>query len=630
MRIRGTNPAIEVNASNLTVLLGEAASQRPMTASFSLRQGASMGGSPPAFFHVVGASNAGYPSKVSLSATDIALTPSNASQEPTLSFQTYMGTERARIDGFGLTCGTLTAQRFTNLVGDYVTQNVFLPPTATALAEAFVTLSNLIVTTMPAASASGPGGALGTTTAMPQLVNNYVSSSATAAPTANALRSAYFNLSNLMATRLAGLADTVPALVAAAAGNIVSGLSLAVANSVASLPSSASSAAVGGRRRRGSWSECSPSGSNSYVFNFSVGNELSAGGSLNSAPAFAFSNDVFLTSVGDGVPRMFFSSDGATIAASAGNGNGGERMAFGWFVSDVEQDVMTLSGSGSLWVGGGANVDGALSASGAVTLCNSLGVQGGASLSSDLFVGGQINLGSNVAVTYSGSNVGINLPVGVAPVCTLHVNGAIFSEESLFALSDASVKTNIEPLRGALSKVLCIRGCSYTRTDLPATSARQIGVIAQNVSAVVPEAVHVGSDGRMSVAYGNLVALAIEAIREVTQLQSRLERRVGRMEGGRMEGGRMEGGRMEGGRRIVEGDAHSGEEDTLETAECDAAECDAARREAARRLREARWRRRGGMGIAARCRRTAVRLRRRRRSGDETDGEEICLPAPDG
>ena len=173
--------------------------------------------------------------------------------------------------------------------------------------------------------------------------------------------------------------------------------------------------------------------------------------------------------------------------------------------------------------------------------------------------------------------------------------------------------------------MLCIRGCSYTRTDLPATSARQIGVIAQNVSAVVPEAVHVGSDGRMSVAYGNLVALAIEAIREVTQLQSRLERRVGRMEGGRMEGGRRVGGR-----RFVAGDAHSGEEDTLETAECDAAECDAARREAARRLREARWRRRGGMGIAARCRRTAVRLRRRRRSGDETDGEEICLPAPDG
>ncbi len=84
------------------------------------------------------------------------------------------------------------------------------------------------------------------------------------------------------------------------------------------------------------------------------------------------------------------------------------------------------------------------------------------------------------------------------------------------------------PLTDALEKCMRIRGCSYQRTDLP---LRQIGVIAQNVNQVVPEAVHIGSDGRMSVAYGNLVALAIEAIREVSQNQRAIVERLDRLEG---------------------------------------------------------------------------------------------------
>ena len=101
----------------------------------------------------------------------------------------------------------------------------------------------------------------------------------------------------------------------------------------------------------------------------------------------------------------------------------------------------------------------------------------------------------------------------------------------MFALSDASVKRDIEPLQDALDRLMQIRGCSYARTDLGAASGRQVGVIAQEVEQVLPEAVHVGSDGRRSVAYGNLVALVIEAIREVTKSQAAIERRLNLLEG---------------------------------------------------------------------------------------------------
>ena len=54
-------------------------------------------------------------------------------------------------------------------------------------------------------------------------------------------------------------------------------------------------------------------------------------------------------------------------------------------------------------------------------------------------------------------------------------------------------------------------GYTYTRKD---TGARQTGVVAQEVQEVLPEAVMDNGD-RLSVAYGNMVGLLIEAIKEL-------------------------------------------------------------------------------------------------------------------
>jgi len=43
-----------------------------------------------------------------------------------------------------------------------------------------------------------------------------------------------------------------------------------------------------------------------------------------------------------------------------------------------------------------------------------------------------------------------------------------------------------------------------------------IGVIAQEVQQILPEVVHTGDDGTLSVAYGNMVALLIEAVKELS------------------------------------------------------------------------------------------------------------------
>ena len=102
--------------------------------------------------------------------------------------------------------------------------------------------------------------------------------------------------------------------------------------------------------------------------------------------------------------------------------------------------------------------------------------------------------------------------------------GAILAAGDITAFSDARIKTNITKIDNALSKVQQLNGYTYDRTDIETT--RQTGVIAQEVIKVLPEAVLGSEDTTYSVAYGNMMGLMIEAIKElnakVTDLQNQL------------------------------------------------------------------------------------------------------------
>jgi hypothetical protein len=110
----------------------------------------------------------------------------------------------------------------------------------------------------------------------------------------------------------------------------------------------------------------------------------------------------------------------------------------------------------------------------------------------------------------------------------------IWTSGNVTAYSDARVKENLELIPNAIDKVKQLNGYTYDRTDQePATpeeegvtydhnpTNRHVGVIAQEVLKVLPEAVTGGpnsnagsEDDHYSVAYGNMVALLIEAIKE--------------------------------------------------------------------------------------------------------------------
>jgi hypothetical protein len=105
----------------------------------------------------------------------------------------------------------------------------------------------------------------------------------------------------------------------------------------------------------------------------------------------------------------------------------------------------------------------------------------------------------------SSGNVGIGTS---SPTEKLHVSGNILATGDVTAFSDERLKTEIETISEAVDKVKQLRGVTFQKDGRDS-----LGVIAQEVQKVLPEVVHESGD-YLSVAYGNIVGLLIEAVKE--------------------------------------------------------------------------------------------------------------------
>lgn len=95
----------------------------------------------------------------------------------------------------------------------------------------------------------------------------------------------------------------------------------------------------------------------------------------------------------------------------------------------------------------------------------------------------------------------------------LFTKGAINATGDIQGLSDESVKDNVRQITGALDKIEALLGVMYERNDQDGKAST--GLIAQNVKLVMPEVVGQREDGKLTVAYGNLMGLVVEAIKEL-------------------------------------------------------------------------------------------------------------------
>jgi len=93
-----------------------------------------------------------------------------------------------------------------------------------------------------------------------------------------------------------------------------------------------------------------------------------------------------------------------------------------------------------------------------------------------------------------------------------YFTGTITASGDVVAYSDERTKENIKTIDNALEKVKNLRGVEFNKIG---EERKQIGVIAQEIEKVLPEVVKEHDmDGMKTVAYGNIVGVLIEAIKE--------------------------------------------------------------------------------------------------------------------
>ena len=127
--------------------------------------------------------------------------------------------------------------------------------------------------------------------------------------------------------------------------------------------------------------------------------------------------------------------------------------------------------------------------------------------------------------------------------------GNVLATQNIIAYySDVRLKTNITLIPDALNKVKAIRGVTFNSNDIAASlgykdQSKQVGVIAHEIEAVLPEAVqmapfdreyidegtaYVSKSGEnyKTVQYEKIVPLLIEAIKELSAKVEELEKRI--------------------------------------------------------------------------------------------------------
>jgi hypothetical protein len=148
---------------------------------------------------------------------------------------------------------------------------------------------------------------------------------------------------------------------------------------------------------------------------------------------------------------------------------------------------------------------------------------------------------SQVAAPNNSLIVSSNVGIGTSnPIFPMHVhttgsnNISIYSAGDISALSDARLKTDVQVIEDALDKMDTVHGYTFrwVRNGESSSSSssssthvlRSAGVIAQEVELVLPEVVNIDPiTGDRHVAYANMSALLIQAIKELKERVVRLE-----------------------------------------------------------------------------------------------------------
>ena len=223
-----------------------------------------------------------------------------------------------------------------------------------------------------------------------------------------------------------------------------------------------------------------------------------------------------------------------------------DQIRFNSTLQSTDKDTGSVVIEGGLGVEKNTNIGGNLSVVGITTLTNTfvngtLDILGNTIYNGSLTINGTTTAGiSSLSLRrgvdlylYTNDNLGsARLTCDADNILTIDSNVLIEDDlnvkgdiTAFYTPSDANWKDNVVPIPNALNKVISISGNTFDWNEKSNQSGRDVGVIAQEIQEVLPEAV-VQREDHLSVSYDKIVPLLIEALKELNEKVEQLNNQI--------------------------------------------------------------------------------------------------------
>jgi len=247
-----------------------------------------------------------------------------------------------------------------------------------------------------------------------------------------------------------------------------------------------------------------------------IGKNLNVGGTLNVTGATTLSSTLDVT--GATTLSSTLGVTGATTLSSTLGVTGATSLNSTLNVTGISTFNSTLNVTGSTTLSSTLSVSGS-------TSVNALNINSSGAGQGDLHSDGGGDGVFGINNTTNSGQIQFNVKSGAGSYNTIlqlfnastQVNGAlnVTGDITAFYTSDQRLKDNITPIPDALEKVISISGNTFDWNNESGKEGSDIGVVAQEILEVLPQAVTSRENGYLAVRYEKLVPLLIEAIKDL-------------------------------------------------------------------------------------------------------------------
>jgi len=197
------------------------------------------------------------------------------------------------------------------------------------------------------------------------------------------------------------------------------------------------------------------------------------------------------------------------------------------FTNDTDNTLGDVD-TGAFQIDGGAGIAKNLTVGAGLSVGGSIFFDGDIVVSTGAtFKNIQIAVSDDNTIDTSTGNLKLSAATGfgVSIMSNTTVTGilSVTDDITAFWTSDERLKDNITPIDDPLNKVISISGNTFDWNDKSNKSGHDVGLIAQEIREVLPEAVTERDNGYLAVDYHKVVPLLVEAVKSLAEKVGRLE-----------------------------------------------------------------------------------------------------------